>query len=250
MIRSLFVIVLAGATSVVVYAQDETNPRAIVDRAIKAHGGEAAMAKHTGMTMKGSGTYYGAGEGIPYDGAWVLQGHTQRSFTIESKVNNMTFKFQRVVNGDKGWIKLNEAATTPMSKDELAEEKEQLFAGWVGRLAPLKDKSFTLTLIGEAKAGEKPVVGVRVSKNGHRDVNLYFDKQTGLLLKSETTLKDFMAGGVEYIQTTIMQEHKEVMGVKYASKILIQKDGKRLVEAEMSEIQPAEKLDDSHFKQP
>ena len=252
MTRSLHVILLAGLGSLsaglVLYGQ-ETSPRAIVDKAIKAHGGEANLAKFPAYTAKGTGNFYGLGEGIPYDGEWFFQGGTQQSFMVESKVNNMTFKFLRVVNGDKGWIKLNDGEAMNMSKDELAEEQELLFASTVTRLYALKDKSFELAVIGEAKVGEKPAIGIRVSKKGHRDISLYFDRQSHLLLKSERPAKDVKAGQ-EYIETTLLDGYKAFKGVQHATKVVIQKDGKRLVDVEMTDYQPLEKLDATVFKRP
>jgi hypothetical protein len=253
MFRSLCVIVLAGlawATSSL-HSGEEPTPRSIIDRAIKAHGGEANLAKYPSVLMKGTGTFYGLGEGIAYTGQWAIQGTTQQNSTIEVKVNNMSFKFQRVVNGDKGWIKQNEEATVDMAKDELAEEKERLFMRQSTALYPLlKDMTYNLALIGEAKVGEKKVIGIRVTKKGHRDVNLYFDKQTGMLARTETNVKDFQAGGEEYTQTTTFKEYKSVSGIQCATKVLIERDGKRLIEGEMTEVQPMEKLENNLFQRP
>jgi hypothetical protein len=245
MIRSLGFIAMAG----LLQSGEAITPRAIVDKAIKAHGGEANLTKHQAMTMKGTGTFYGLGEGIPYTGNWAFQGLTQQSVIIESKVNDMTFKFHNVVNGTKGWMKINDDAATAMSKEELDEEHEKMFARWVGTLVPLKDKSFDLALIGEAKVGKKPAIGVRVSKKGHRDISLYFDKTSGLLVKTESPARDVKADA-DYTQTTFFEEFREIMGVQRATKIVVQKDGKRLVEAQMTELQPQEKLDNSVFKEP
>jgi hypothetical protein len=33
-------------------------------------------------------------------------------------------------------------------------------------------------------------VGVRVQSNGHRDIDLYFDKESGLLVKTESRILD------------------------------------------------------------
>ncbi len=253
MIRSVSVILMAGvawATSSLLYSGEAPSPRAIVDKAIKAHGGEANMTKYPAILTKGKGLFYGMGEGIAYTGQWAYQGTTQSSSTIEVNVAGMTFKFMAVVNGDKGWKKQNDEEATEMPKDEIAEEKEKFFTRQVTLLYPLKDKSYELSLIGEAKVGEKPALGVRVSKKGHRDVNLYFDKQSGMLAKAEYSAKDFQAGGEDFTQTVIYQQYKAVKGVQLATKILIQKDGKRFIEGEMTEQQPMEKLDNALFQRP
>jgi len=58
--------------------------------------------------------------------------------------------------------------------------------GWVAMLAPLKDKAYTLAPIGEVKVEDRPALGLRVSRKGNRDINLYFDKKTYLRVKTNT----------------------------------------------------------------
>lgn len=231
------------------HSQDQPDPRAIIAKAIKAHGGASNLAKFPAITFKGSGTFYGLGEGIPYTGEWAVQGTTQMRIAIESKVMDVTFKFVRVVNGDKGWVKLNDDAAVEMPKDELAEEKEKMHAGWVQTLTPLKEKAFELALVGEAKVGERPAVGVRVSAKGKRDVNLYFDKETGLLIKSEMRAKDVKANE-EFTQTTYFYDYKDFQGVKHCTRIVQKKDDKRLVEGIVTDQTPREKIEDAAFAKP
>ena len=44
----------------------------------------------------------------------------------------------------------------------------------------VKDKGYELALIGEVKVEDKPAIGVRVSVKGQKDINLFFDKQSGV----------------------------------------------------------------------
>jgi hypothetical protein len=252
MIRLMCVMALAAiaSTSGVVYSSEGDDAKAVLEWAIKAHGGEANLTKYPAVSLKMIGNFHGLGEAIPFTAEIAVQGTAQRRFTMEFKAGDMNFRIYRVVNGDKGWNKLNNDAATALSAEELAEEKEKAFASDLEKLVPLKDKSFMLSVIGEDKVDDRPAIGIRATKKGHRDVSLYFDKKTHMLVKSETIVKDFMAGGMEYTQTTFFQEYKEVNGTKHATKFLIHKDGKRHVDAELSDFQFADKLDGSLFKQP
>src|SRR5947208_1477821 len=82
------------------------------------------------------------------------------------------------------------------------------------------------------KVNGKPAVGVRVSHKGHRDINLYFDKDKGLLLKIERTVKDLMAGGKESQEEVSYSDYKEVEGVQQPTKLVIKRDGKDYVDGE------------------
>jgi hypothetical protein len=241
---------LLGAVRAAQSGGEQADARAVIDRAIKAIGGEDNLSRFKAVNLKGAGTFYGLGEGIPYTGEWAIQEPAQVRVAIEGKVNDQTFRLVRVINGDKGWVKLSGDETKPMSKDEVAEEREGLYAGWVASLRPLKDKAFKLAPLGNVKVGEHDAVGVRVSHEGHRDVSLFFDKATHLVVKTETIVKDIQGGGNEVTQESYPSDYKEFDGVKHATKGMIKRDGKRFVEVEWSEVHPAEKLDDGVFTMP
>jgi len=229
---------------------EEKDLRAIVAKGIKATGGEANFLKYKAIHIKGTGTFYGLGEGIPYTGEWHFHEVKQSRFTLDIKVMDQNLKLTQIVNGDKGWMKFNDD-TKDMSEDELAEEKASMYSSWVSRLVPLKDKEFKLAALGDVKVEDKDAVGVRVTREGKRDVNLYFDKGTGLLLKSEFRVKDVKAGNnKEMTQETLYTDYKAFQGTKHATKIVIKRDGKLFVEANMTEYQPLEKIDDGLFARP
>ncbi len=231
--------------------EGEGAPRKVIDRALKAQGGEATLAKYRAVTMKGAGKFYGMGdEGIPFTGEWTVQGDDQMRFAIEGRIMDQNFKLVKVINGAKGWIRFNNDKPQPMNKDMLQEEKEQIYQGWVTSLVPLRGKGFKLATLGEVKVGTRAAVGVRVSREGRRDVNLYFAKDDGLLIKSEVTVKDVEGGGQELMQEALYDGYKEFQGVKQPTKLTIRRDGKRYVEAEITEYRLEEKVDASLFAEP
>ena len=113
----------------------------------------------------------------------------------------------------------------------------------------LKDKSLKFTAVGESQVKGKPALGVRVSKEGKKDVTLFFDKVTGLMTKVEMRKRDLMTGQ-EATEERFITEYQDVAGRKAAKKIELHRDGKALLEAEVIEIQIVEKLDDGEFVQP
>jgi hypothetical protein len=230
-------------------ADDQADLRKVIDKAIKAHGGEANLTKFKASTFKMKGKFYGMGDGIEFMGQWAIQLPKQISVQINFEVQGMQFKFAQVVNGDKGWTHLMDE-TKGMDDDELKEAKEGLYASQVERLVPLSQKGFKLAPLGDAKVDGKAAVGVRVSHEGHRDISLFFDKESGLLLKSERVVKDQMAGGKEVTETAVYSEYKAVDGLQHPYKIIIQRDGNKYVEAETTEFKPAEKLDEDMFAKP
>jgi hypothetical protein len=232
-------------------AGDDKEMRALIAKAVKVLGGEDKLARFQAVTLKGSGTFYGLGDqALPISGDWSIQFPDKQFVRIDVKVGDATFSRTIVVNGDKGWMK-DLGKTGEMNKKQWAEERGQLYANWVATLVPLKDKAYKLSPVGEVKVGDKNAVGVRVTREGHRDVSLFFDAETALLLKVETVVRDLEGGAdKECTQETFFSNYKEIDGVQQAMKVVIHRDGKRFVEVEWSETRMLERLDDSVFARP
>jgi hypothetical protein len=220
---------------------DDKECRAIIDKSIKAVGGSERLAKYKAQTWKEKGTFYGEGAAQPYTGNYAVQWPDQFRMEIEGV-------FTLVLNGDKGSFKEG-GQVREMTKEQLAQQRESQYAGWVATLLPLEDKAFQLSSLGESRVGKRPVVGIKVGHPGHNDVKLYFDKENGLLLRVEYRFKDARTGK-EAEMVTIGGDFKEFGGLKFPTKIDMKRDGNKFVEAEILEIKPVEKLDPSIFTKP
>jgi hypothetical protein len=223
-------------------ADDADQARAIVDKAIKAMGGEEKLAKFKTHTWSAKGTYYGMGDGVPFTANYAVSFPDKFRFEVEG--------FMIVVlNGDKGWRQMM-GETHELDKEDSANQKVELYTGKVASLLPLADKAFTLALLGESKVEGKPAVGVKVTHKDRPEVKLYFDKENGLLVKSEIKTKAAEEGNKEVNQESIYGNYQQVDGAWLAGKVTILRDGKKFVEAENSNWKTAEKLDDKVFSKP
>ncbi len=243
--RMTGVVLLVAMTAVVcgtARGDDQADARAIVAKAIKATGGEEKLDKFKAQTSQETGTYYGMGDGLPYTGKYSMQ--FPDKFRME-----IVGIFTIVVNGDKGWMSAN-GNTEEMNAEQLKVQQESLYVGLVSSLVPLKDKKFKLATHGEIKIKDRPAVGVRVTAENRRDVKLYFDKESGLLVKIENRAISEEQGGKEVDDESFLSDHKDVNGVKVPMKMLMMRDGKKFVESETTEIQVLEKLDDGVFGKP
>ncbi len=242
------ILTLAAAGSA--FADDQAEMKALIDRAIKAAGGDANLARFKAETFKAKGKFFGMGEGIDYTGEWNMQRPDKLRVQLEFSAGGQNFTFIRVFDGTKLWNHFGGMTQEITDKDEIAEARESSYSGWVAQLLPLKGEGFQLAPLGEGKVGDKPVVGVRVSHKGHRDVNLWFDKASGLLVKTETIIKDLMAGGKEVTQEAVLSNFKEINGIQQAMKIVITRDGAKYIDSEVTEFEFKEKLDGSVFAKP
>src|SRR3974390_2816943 len=92
---------LLGVVSVRAAEQDDI--KAILDKAIKAHGGEEKLSKSKAVTMKIKGKWYGMGEdGVEYN-LETARTTTQFRFELTMDVGGQKFSILQVVNGNKGW---------------------------------------------------------------------------------------------------------------------------------------------------
>jgi outer membrane lipoprotein-sorting protein len=244
---ALTVLLLTGQQSA--RADDPASAaRAIIAKALEAQGGAALLDKYQAATAKFKGRFHGEFGDGDMQGTIRSQGSDKLRLDMTMKLGGADVAMSQVVDGNKAWVNVN-GNTQELDKEQMTEAREQIHAGQIADLRGLDAKDVKVSVLGESKVGDKSVVGVRVSAPGHRDVNLYFDKDKGLLVKSETRVKDMMTGG-ESTEVKLYSDYKKVSGLAVAHKIETQHDGKPHAESEITEITLAEKLPDSTFAKP
>jgi hypothetical protein len=230
-------------------ADEQADCKAIIEKSVAARGGSEKLLKYTAATTKVKGMFHGLGQAIPVEGELAMQWPDKSRIAIEMDAMGLQFKFIAVYDGKQGWRRVNDDVTE-LSPEQLAEQKHSAYHGYVTSLAALlKDKQVTFKSLGESKVDDKPAVGVKVSKAGHRDVSLYFDKDTGLLAKSKVKVKD-VERDQEFTQETLYGAYKDFNGVKHATKQGTKRDGTPFLELEVVELKPVEKLEPSVFAKP
>jgi hypothetical protein len=185
---------------------------------------------------------------LEFTGEYQTQEPGKIRQVINATVMGTDFEQLVVINGDKGWARV-QGTTSDLGKVALEAAKEEFYAGRVAELTGLKDKGYKLAALAEKKVGDRPVVGISVAHEGHKDIFLYFDKETGMLVMSERQAVDGNSGQ-EYKQEERYGNYKVVDGVKRPHKLDILRDGEKFVEAEVTEYKMLEKLDDSTFERP
>jgi len=95
----------------------------------------------------------------------------------------------------------------------------------------------------------KAAAGVRVALAGHRNLELYFGKEGGLLLKSVAPVPDRRRGR-DVVHEVHYADYKEFDGVRWATKIRLLNDGKSLGEAEWTDFKVLAEIDESLFAKP
>jgi hypothetical protein len=108
----------------------------------------------------------------------------------------------------------------------------------------LKDPTRQLALLGETKVGDCPARGVRLTKDipGLKlELKLFFDKETGLLLKEENNVPDL---------EVVYSNYKQFDGVPVPQKTTREVNGKLMTETELVAFRATDKIDAKLFERP
>lgn len=181
------------------------------------------------------------------DTAFQRPDKVKNSMTLEiggNKVEVIT-----VFDGKKLYV--NAAGKTMEIDDEkvLKDTRESLLVEGAGTLVDFLKEPYTLSAVGAVKVKDKEAIGVRVSKKGQRDINLFFDKKSHLVVKTETNSYDPQAGQ-EVTQEKYFTAHIKKGGLTVPKSVEVVRDGKEFLKLEITEAESLEKLDVSTFAKP
>jgi hypothetical protein len=208
----------------------------VIDRAIAAQGGPAQVARLQSVTFKARCTVYLGGQALSYQGTFAAHYPDRYRDEIVTNLGGQVHRAVSVVNGDVGLCRINQAVTS-QGADRLKRERERLYQSYSVTLLPLKQKDFTLRLLGPAEVAGRQAVGVEVSSPGHVNQTLFFDEQSGLLVKSEVKVP---GGPFGQLQTSEMHflDYKGPGGVRYPSRLVTYLNGEKKSELVVTELTP------------
>jgi hypothetical protein len=129
-------------------------------------------------------------DGFTFTGESFSEPGGRRRISLRGSVKDAHQTRTLVMDGDKGWMNYD-GATFDLDAAFLGRIKRSMYTDRVcGLTTLLKDKGYTLSLLGESDVKGTAVLGLRVQAEGKPDVSLYLDKKTGLLVKSSSRVTD------------------------------------------------------------
>jgi hypothetical protein len=190
-------------------------PRAVIEKAVKSVGGADLLSLGAAVHSKHKGTIR-VGE--------LKQEFTVQyeSFTQDNGTCRMVFRLDMGGNGglqveilqfrspDGSWYRSMDGQASKLAGDELPPLEMGLYMDRLTSLLPLlKDKDFTLAGLPDEKVQGRPAAGVKVSSKGKPDVQMYFDKESGLLAKFSYRGPDG-SGNKDVLHETFPSEYRTV----------------------------------------
>lgn len=157
------------------------NPRLLVEKAVSAMGGLERLSQKVATWRNYKGHFHD--ENMTFIGESFIDGKKLKIMHKSENQDRPRLSIL-VMEGDKGWINsdgfvfdLDDIALERMKRARHADRVD-------GLVTLLKDKGYTLSYVGEEKVKGKPAHQIKVSHEGQPDIHLYFDRTTGLLVKS------------------------------------------------------------------
>ncbi len=228
-------------------APPDDEAQAVIERAVKAHGGFERLSRLRADRVTTQGVLIVKDQETPFTTETTVQLPNQFRNVIRLQNEHKTV-FVNIVNGDKMYFTLD--GQPEKVSDTLADElRETMQLNQAVRLVPLlTDRSYTLEALGEVKVDDLPALGVKATAKGRRELRLFFDKGTGLLIKTEHTIDD--GAGKEVVQEEMYSDFQDQDGYRRPMKLAVFRNGKKVMEAEVIEVKYLDKVDASEFAKP
>ena len=226
-------------------AADREKALAVIDQAIRAYGGQAALAKAQASARTATGILFITGQEQPFSSERLVQLPQRLRATIDLGSAGPKMQIVIVINDGKGWESTGGAATE-LSQERLHELQEELYVSWLATLLPLdKDKAFELAVLPETQ--ESSAIGIRVQRKDHQDVSLFFDKKTHLLIRVDHSARE---GNRQVEKTSLYSEYKPYDGVLLPSKQVDMVNGQKMIEEDISGYRFLRADDETAFGKP
>jgi hypothetical protein len=247
-IGGMLVLVVASSFGMRAWADSDKDPKAILDKAIKALGGEEKLNTVKAASWKTKGKINIGGNEAPITAEATVQGldHSRQQFETEFGGNMV--KGTVVLAGDKGWRNFGDMKME-LDKNGVMNEKRNLYLLMTPiTLLPLQEKGFKIEAAPDEKVDGKPAMGIKATGPDGKDFTIYFDKESGLPVRQVAKVLNFM--GEETAQETTFGNYKDFDGIKKATKIETKRDGEKFMEAEITDFKVLDKVDPKTFSEP
>jgi hypothetical protein len=242
-----FVVFVVGSATGPARADDQA-VKAVLDKAIKALGGEEKLARADTYVRKAKGTMTFNGNESKTTVEATTQGLEHFRSEFQGEFNGNTVRGVTVLDGDKGWRKFGDNKID-LDAAGVANEKRNVYLQVIpATLLPLTGKSFKVESAGEETINDKPAALLKVTGPDGKDFTIAFGKDTGLPVRVVARVIGFQ--GQEFTLETTYSDYREIDGIKRAMKIEVKRDGQTFVVQEVAEYKVLDKVDAQTFAEP
>jgi hypothetical protein len=233
---------------------DDKEVAAILDKAVKALGGEDKLSKIEAVTWKTAGwmnMLFQGPEHFKCTGELTIAGLDRlRSELIMLDSGGDKLRIRSILNGDNAWLSWGDVPLKP-TRHAPGLKRSLCLAMIPVTLAPLKDPRFKIEVGGDEKVGNRPAVVLNVACPDGEIIKISFDKESGLPLKAvgKALLIDDPDMNLDVFQEMIYSNYKDFGGIKTAAQVDIKSVGFNR-KLEVIEFKVLKQVDRSAFSPP
>jgi hypothetical protein len=248
----LLVIIVFGAAVPHPRADEPRQPddaKLILDKALKALGGEEKISKLHAVCVKGTCLRDGVKKGS-FEATFAAVDKIRFEGHIQDGPNSR--RVIAVISGENCWGKIGDGETIELDTKQSEVTPDFLHALCLpDLLMTLKGNGYSLGNIAEEKVESRESVVLRVCHKNKEEVHLYFDKSSALPIKSKVKIHRETPDGTqnEISEEFFFSNYKEFGGVKHFTHVRVHTENGD-VEFNLKEVDLREKLDPAVFEKP
>lgn len=228
----------------------EIKPADAVQKAIEAHGGAAALNKAKMARMTAKGTMTLGGEKIEYSTASVHALPDKYRLETTGERAKLKFVTTQILNGKKTKIRATLAGNDqPLPEKAKDDTIQAALVQEASLLTPLLEgKKYALKVDKDADVNGSPATVLVVTGNGLKELKLFLDKKSNLLVKMQRKgLAPGPAGVVEVNEETFLSDFKKFDSTLLPGKVAVTHDGKEFLTMAVTDWKFLEKVEPTEF---
>ncbi len=216
----------------------------VVSRAIQAHGGRELLTKNRADKVKLQGKMVVGKVEVPYSAETLVQLPGQFKNTIQFNQGKKEVTLTQVIDGNRASIWVN-GDRQKLSTSQALDLRQTLDLNRAMRLVGLlEDSAYDLKYLGQTEVGEQKSHVVRVLRKDMRELRMFFDAKTGLLVKTEHPV-DFQ--GKQMLQEEHYSDFRDLSGFRRPVKMTVYRGGQKILESALTQVSYFESIESSRF---
>lgn len=219
----------------------------IVNKAIVAHGGMEALSKARADKVRLKGTMFLQDKPVPFSGETSVVLPDRLRTVVRMNPGPQEIVMTQLVSGDKLGMFIN-GQPQVVTEGLAATLRETLVMNQAMRLVSLlKDKTLEPTVAGTGMVNGRQARIIRVTPPGKREIKLWFDYETGLLVKTEHPVG---LNSNPMLQEEYYGDFREMGAFRRPAKMVTHRAGKKIMEAELVEVRYLDSIPENEFLAP
>jgi len=224
--------------------ESHAQARAVVAKAVKAHGGMAALAAIKNWHTKGAMSLTVGTTNLEGEYSETVQLPSKRRMEMAVMGQNMV----QVLDGDTAWASAS-GRMVPVSRDQIEAMRQGTYANPVRLLTTLSDPKADIRYAGTDTAFGKTADVIEWNRPGGRPARVFIDSATGLLVLIEQPELSPLGSGWVPVQR-VYGDYRTTGKVKFPYSVTVYANGTKAVQQSLAEVQWNAAAPPSLFRRP